>query len=397
MKKILFIILVLSGLLLPAQTNNIETGTTFYVSEGTSVYFSGVAIDGLLSVQAVNAETEIVIDGEITGDANFELNGNKVNLTLNAGTWNVLNADDEYVNNLFMQATGVAEVPAAHSLTILGDFNNTNTTVGVKLLADASGYGQILTSGTVTNAGTTYAEQYLTSQTNAGWRQLASPVSTTLAEVDDDFETFYPNGPGPVGNAAQYNIWWYDASPINPNGTNVTANLLGSDADAKHFKAADNNTLAFGPANNARGFTIFSGSAFDITNAGVLDVSGVFGNGDYTFDCYRTHDFIAGQSGTTTQQLITGWNLIPNPYPSNIDVSNLLSDATNFDLAYKAVHVWNAKVQQYVAITEGAFIDWNTSNDTLGSAKNIAPFQAFWVKADYSNPSSNPLAERILP
>ena len=382
-------------------------GDTVTVLTGTDVFFAGVEIDtsgtpGLLDVQATSLNTaECVIDGEILGDAQISF-GDFTNLSIDNGTWSVLNQTDEVIEDFTMGTAAYVEVGPGLSLTTNGTFDNSNTDAAgsIRLFATSFGYGQLLTNN-VSTKGVMYAEQYLTAVDNDGWRQLSSPVSTTLVEIDDDFQTYYPNGPGPIGIAGQWNVYWYDASPITPNGGNTTSSLPnGSDANAKHWTAATDNSLAFGPGDNATAFDLFVGTPFSLNLAepGVLDVTGEFGNGDYTFDVYRTDDFVAGESGTTTSTLITGWNLIPNNYPSNIDVGTLLLDGGNFDLAYKAVHVWDGKTQQYRAMTGdvASVIEWNnTKPNALDSTNNIAPFQAFWVKAAAS-PSTNPTADENI-
>lgn len=331
--------------------------------------------------------------GSVKGEEHIRLDANS---SLHVeGSYSLAHEQDEEFESLTIGTAGVVEVTPGNSLTLSQDLTNLNSNgVGLRLLADATGYAQLITNNVVEN-NPTEAQQYLTASSNVGWRQIGSPVMTTLSEIDDDFQTFYQNGPGPTGTSNQWNIYWYDASPVGGAGGLAAGD--GSSANANHWRHAVDNTELMGSGNNARAYTIFIGAPFGIMNGGVLDFTGEVGHGSYTFDVYRTHDYIDGSGGSTNHQQITGWNLIPNPYPSNIDVSVLLADNTNFDLAYKAVHVWDAVSQQYTAMTDGitSVVNWNSVGGPIANTNNIAPFQAFWVKGDYTSPDNGMASEDI--
>jgi hypothetical protein len=255
-------------------------------------------------------------------------------------------------------------VSAGKSLTLTGDLDNQNATEGIKLLADNNGYAQLLTTGTISTKGGTHAEQYLTASANAGWRQIGSPVSATFAQVDDDFQSYYPNSPGTVGTSEKWNIKYWDASSTTATPTDL----------AKGWTKVDNNAVSFGPANNAIGYSIFVGSYFNIFNNGILDLEGEVGNGDYTYQTQPT------SANGLAAAINKGWQLIPNPYPSNINISDLLGNTSDFPLAYKAIHIWNGKSQQYTAVADNVYTDFSGTTTPDNNTVNIAPFQAFWVK-----------------
>jgi hypothetical protein len=79
---------------------------------------------------------------------------------------------------------------------------------------------------------------------------------------------------------------------------------------------------------------------------------------------------------TYTAAADTGWNLVGNPFAAGIDWDDGTWQKTNMD---NAIYVWDNVTQQYLT--------WNGTGGSLGSGK-IAPFQAFWVKANGAgNPS----------
>ena len=71
-----------------------------------------------------------------------------------------------------------------------------------------------------------------------------------------------------------------------------------------------------------------------------------------------------------------GWNLVGNPTPSTIDWNSSSGwTKTNMD---GTIYIWDPATSSYKT--------WNGTTGNLGSGK-IAPFQAFWVKANASSPS----------
>jgi hypothetical protein len=390
-----------------AQEQTVVSGA-IHIHEGGNLTFFGdveVLADGLLHNEAGTLYTR----ADVRGEERIQM-GEEASLDVNGGTFTFKNEQHEKFKDLTIGTSGILEVTPGNSLTITGSFNNLNNSTddseaGLNLYADENGYGQLLTTGSVTNKGVIYAQQYLKSATNRGWRHLGSPVLTTLAEIDDDFKTYYENpgaNQGERGSSSQWNLWWYDASPdLTLTGPDNPASAT-SRANAKYYTPANANNEAFGPDNNARGYILYVGGPFAVLNANILDVRGAFGNESYTFNLYKTHDkgpgayAAAGASAYSGVEdnptLITGWNLIPNPYPSNLDVSELLDDNTNFGLNYKAVHIWDPLSNQYIVAAKdiNSVINWNTGDPTdpnyVGptgaTTLKIAPFQAFWVKAN---------------
>ncbi len=71
-----------------------------------------------------------------------------------------------------------------------------------------------------------------------------------------------------------------------------------------------------------------------------------------------------------------GWNLVGNPTPSTINWNSLSGwTKTNMD---GTIYIWDPATSSYKS--------WNGTSGTLGGGM-IAPFQAFWVKANASGPS----------
>jgi len=335
------------------ETVFINTGATFYSDMAINVTTNG----------SLNVEGTLEVSGEITGDDKVTI-GNDAGIILDAGTL-TLAVTDEKFTDLTLGTTGILEVSPGNSLTLTGDLDNENTTDGIKLLADNTGYAQLLTTSAsaLTDKGTTYAEQYFTASSKEGWRAVSSPVATTLADIDDDFETYYPDagkgGTSTVGTSSQWNVKHWDAA--TSNGTTT----------AHGWRPATNNELAFEPSDNAIAYLIYTGGLFDILNNGKLDVKGKIGHGDYTFNIYPTELF---DNSVNVEH--RGWNYIPNPYPSNIDLGKFFTDNTS----HTAIYVWDSKNDQYSATMTDVSISLYPQQ--IDSTHNIAPFQGFLVKTN---------------
>ena len=410
-----------------AQTDGLYVGPgeEVVVEPTTDMFFAGVVMDssgtpGTLTIRTTTGLiTQVIIDGEILGDERINFDGPSTELTIKNGTWSVkwgFPNNDEELRDLFLLGDdALAVVPPSSSLTVntLLDLDRSTTGLSLILQADNSGYGQLLTNQFIFNDSSlaeVEAQQYLTTDGTPGWRQLSFPVGGTLADLDDDLTLINPTN----GTESQYNVFWYDARPLdlpnyNPTGgtssgstdANTNTATTYSTANSRNWTPSADTTEIIGPGNNSRAWNIYSGGLFpliDVSTPGLIDVAGTnVGNGNYDFECYETHGvvFEAGQvPPSVIEQEITGWNLIPNPYPSNIETSTLLSDgffSGTPATAYGAIHVWNPNgtatgLDQYMAITDGiaTTVGWNTGNPEDTSAPNIAPFQAFWVKTAHS-------------
>jgi hypothetical protein len=395
MKKLLFSCAFLIAIIgIKAQTSIPTHIIGDVYSSNVILSFEGdleVEEDGFLHVHSGS----LYVNNQISGEENIQLDEAAM-LYVDKGVFTFLHEKDERIHTLDIGVNGRVEVQPENSLTITDALTNrnqntTDSLAGINLYANADGYAQLMTPATIAEKGTTYAQQYLTSKTTSGWRELSSPVATTLADVADDYPLYFASA-----QPRQWNIWWYDSSPIGDGGghSGVAVNATSA-ANAQYYKPAASAASLF---NETVAYSTFVGGSFFPEIKDALDVRGEMGNGDYTYTIYKTHDMgysatvatafnLAPFAGDATKSPneITGWNLIPNPYPSNIDVSSLFNGADALGLAYKAIHVLDAKNKTYQAISYDltTAIDWN--NDGSVVETNIAPFQAFWVKADLEN------------
>ncbi|MGB1031984.1 MAG: PKD domain-containing protein, partial [Flavobacteriales bacterium] len=99
-----------------------------------------------------------------------------------------------------------------------------------------------------------------------------------------------------------------------------------------------------------------------------IDLNGAIWNGDQNLPVTYTD---------TANPLEDGWNLVANPYACTInwDVSTPAWTKTNID---DAIYVFDAELQVYSSYVNGV--------GNNGGSGNIAPFQAFWTKANAVDP-----------
>ncbi|MCH8490947.1 MAG: hypothetical protein LAT81_13600, partial [Oceanicaulis sp.] len=237
--QLLIAILFACTSLVTAQSDASVQGNMHVHLGGNLAFFGAldVPVAGLLRNEAGSLFTRSTISGE----ERIQMD-EAANLDIANGTFTFRNEIDEKFTNLTIASNGIVEVVPGNSLEISGTLANHNSTMtdslaGVNLYANSSGYAQLLTSGGISVPGTVFAQQFLTSTTTAGWRELSSPVNTTLSEVADDYPLYFNN----TGSSRQWNVWWYDAQPATSNtgADNPISNI--SKANAQYYKPANSN------------------------------------------------------------------------------------------------------------------------------------------------------------
>lgn len=217
------------------------------------------------------------------------------------------------------------------------------------LESNEDGYSQVL--GAVT--GDVTFQMYISA---AGWHNLASPISSmTLADLEDDILINYS------GNASGVSAYSWDASA--GDWVDATAN---TDAFTGGWNIyIDNNFVPSGQGVNSDGNLPV-----------ILDLTGTINTGnqntaniDYTAS--PSWSTFAGSNSTGN----SGWNLIANPYPSNLDWSQVNKDIGGGSInGY--YYIWDP--------SSGAYVYHNGSAGSASRTATISPMQAIWVKLDDS-------------
>lgn len=224
-----------------------------------------------------------------------------------------------------------------NDLTVKRLLNNTAGTLTVDtitMFADANGYSQIAAGGGEITSNAVKFMQYIP-RASAGWVHVGFPVDATLANLD-------------LGSASK-NL-----------GGGATGNIYYYDATSSTWVAPSSESHAF----DGRGFTIYLGPPHFGTLPTTISVTGTLVTGPRNVQLNYFNTNTAKNDG---------WNLISNPYPSNLDWENIKGDLpgnTN-----SSVSVWaGSQYSSYLA----------PGINTNGGSRYIAPMQAFFVNVSAS-------------
>ncbi|KAB2810100.1 autotransporter outer membrane beta-barrel domain-containing protein [Phaeocystidibacter luteus] len=264
--------------------------------------------------------------------------------------------DDIQINN----ANGVTienDTQSVYGVVTLTD-GALSTNDALKLRATDTSYAQIEPGSGSLSGNVTY-EMYIS---QAGWHNIASPIaSMTLADLEDDIIINYD------GNAAGVSAYYWNAG-------------------SGDFVAATANTDNFTGGWNVFINNNFIASGKGVNNDGnlpvILDLTGVPNDGsqNITLDYAAIpawSGFSTSQGGAATDT--AGWNLIANPYPSNLDWNQVNKDIPGTINGY--YYIWDPGA--------GSYVYHNGSTGSGGRTATIAPMQAVWVKLDESDATSS--------
>lgn len=251
------------------------------------------------------------------------------------------------VNNTGSGVTVSGNLNVNTSFVMLdGDFTNSGGSVTLKSNAVTTAYLDNFTSGTAgIYNGMLTVERYINNNAN-GYRDISSPVSTTVAGLADDFSVFGQNGVQ----------CWY---AYNPYPNVQVYNEALSLTNGSYYEGWLSYTGSSNQLTAMKGIAVrtYQGSPF------TLDLSGTPNNGPQSINITKT------ASATPTQD---GWNFVGNAYPSNISWS-----------AVKALNVGKTDAAYYVFQTTGEYTgNWGSHNGVAGvngAGNEIAVMQGFFV------------------
>jgi len=382
--------------------NGNTSGQTFsLVMSGFDVYsclqegavtFSTIWSSGIWSAGVPTIASDVLITENLALTSNLSVDNIviKAGATINLGTFDLtINGSLISEGNVEVTGTGSAVFAGSAAQGICGDvvFNHAelNNTNGLTI-GNSEGLTSIkdvlsLTAGTVTSnsrirlystsdigknayaqihngagsvSGNIYVEN--TVQGSSGWRNIASPVNTTIIDLLEEQDQYnIANGGGSVYRWNAASSQW-----VAPSSENDL------------FDATSPYTVFFG--------TSVVGSNSYVFNSMPLTcrLFGVPNNGAVN----NTLAYHNGSGGSFVSIDKDGWNMIANPYPENLDwdVINNHADfgTTNINGSY---YIWDANQNKYL-----------THNGTIGDAElggKIAPMQGYYVKLNNTGAASS--------
>jgi hypothetical protein len=272
------------------------------------------------------------------------------NLTIDNALGVTLSSTQTIITNkLSINSGKIFKIEAAKNLTVTGVIANSGGTSGLVLESSIAGTASLI--HTTENVPAT-VERYISGNAE-DWHFLASPVADQVIANS----SWVPAGT--YGNGTGYDLYVFDEPTpcwvyqLNtaPTSTDENPNWPTVHPTA-HFVSG-------------RGY-LYSVQAANPTN----QFAGNLNNAVVSY---------AVTKNSTADPLLTGFNLIGNPYPSAIDWkassgwtrSNLLDSGGGYDM-----WIWNPATNNY-----GVYNSLGTVG-TNGISNFIAPMQGFFVRAD---------------
>lgn len=215
------------------------------------------------------------------------------------------------------------------------------------------------------------AQQTITG--NKGWRMIGTPITTTYSTLTSGMET--QGFPGSTNPTLQPNLLWWDETDKGTTlkGWRQPSSLSASaPAGRGHYFYIFNGASKPAPATG--NYTDALPKTISVTGTEFNLASGSFNFG-VTFTPRPGQLAVSGDSLIEVNQADQGFNMVANPTASILDFQSGTGwNKSNLD---NTIYVWDP--------ASGDFLYWNGSSGTLGSGR-IAPFQAFWVKANAASP-----------
>jgi hypothetical protein len=300
------------------STNNITLGNGATIVR-TAGLLSAVPFFGTTAKVTYNGNSPITTSYELPVSSTV-LNTLTINNTSGVSLVSNTNTANLTLNN------GILNVSAGKQLTVSAALTNNSGKLNL-LSTSADGTATILTPATLGGTGGTYSvQQNLSSIRN--W-YISSPLTDATT----------PSG---------YTYYKYDETGSNTNLTNSQTAYWVNVAQASTFE-------------KGRGYIVQPvsvASPFNFTTS-----TGKFNSGDIPITLTN--------SGASK----TGFNLIGNPYPSFLNISNF---ASNNDL--EPTYWYRICNASYVYDTYNIASGIGTNNSGLCVSAYVPPMQAFWVK-----------------
>lgn len=356
--------------------NGVAAQSISNISDYRNLTVSNTTTDGVTLNQATSITQTLAINAGAKLTAQENLSGNTINAT--GGTLRL--AKDLLFTNV-TAAPSTVTFFGGHPQTInsFNPFNNitvnkssnrveTNSDVVVNGTLTLSSGDLVMGPGTnllapnrSLSGGTIRFQLELPTP---GWYSISSPVASTYNDFLDSVVTqgypgaFYSTGSAP-GDTLQPNVLYYDET--NPGTDNQRYRTIGNASNTVE-EARGHFVYVFG---DISGSSLYTNPTPDTLEVGGPEFAG--DGSEVNFDV------------TYTAEADTGFNLVGNPYGATIDWDdNANWTKTNMD---NTIYVWDKSANG----GNGDYLVWNGFTGSLGDGL-IAPFQAFWVKADTANP-----------
>jgi hypothetical protein len=387
--------LLLSG----SGVKTLQTGTTQLCSNftlsgtATTIAVAGLTVGGDFTIGSGTSFTAGAFSHQVNGNwinqgaftagsSTFSFAGTTPGALSNSGTGDFFNlafagSGAKTINSPLSPTGDISQISTS---VVLSGVNTITLAAGRSLEINASGFVTTGSGRLIIQPGAFYINRSTSNPTlevrqqltgNKGWRLVGTPINSTYAALTSGFET--QGFLGSTNPTLQPNLLWWDETD---KGTTLQGWIQPVSLSAAV------------PAGRGHYFYVFNGEskpgggtyadALPITMSVIgTEVNLASGNFDFgvTFTQRDTSLIAQGDSLIEVNQADEGFNLIANPTASVIDFHAATGwTKTNID---QSIYVWDP--------ASASFLTWNGTSGSLGSGR-IAPFQAFWVKANAASP-----------
>lgn len=307
----------------------------------------------------LSLKSNLTNNGSIVGNGLLELNGSSAQTI--AGTGSISNLT---INN----AAGVSLIGAQKITgTLTPSLGTLTTNDNLILASNATGTARIATGTSPYITGNVTVQRYIPGAFRK-FRFLGHPFSSpiSIAQLTDSLDI---TGAITGGNANHFTA----TASNSPSSFTYNETLADGNAnDAGWTSIASSNTAS----------TINVGQGIRVLIRGSKGQAGSLSGGSYTPNPVTLAMFGNVNQGTIIQNLsytagaFGGWNLIANPYPSNVDWTTVARNNVN-----------NAIYTYRPTLSGGSYASYVNGSATNGASQYIESGSAFFVRANAASPS----------
>ncbi len=344
------------------NATNLTIGTGTTVTADSEFRVTDLIIQENATLDLSSNNYELILDGDFTSDGDFKAQQSKV----------------IFAGGFIEQSINGTATSKFHDLEIQTFFNfNLNTALEVNGVLDVA-LGTLVTNGNkLTLVSELINDEVLTGSIaeldlpfsnligeieiqryvqslNDGFRFIGVPIKNqTVGDFQGDFVTTGYTGSN-FPSHEYVNVQYYDESGRVPGDPHSAYKEVTSTSDAI---LPNTGYIGYFPPS-------------DTPN--ILNAEGEFNKGDITYNLSYTNIDSPAENG---------WNLIPNPYPSAIDIMSPDITFTNVD---RAIYMIDHEIGD---TWQGEYVVYNNGVSVNGATNIVASYQAFMVKANGSGAS----------
>ena len=234
----------------------------------------------------------------------------------------------------FTNSGGTITVFAGQDMVFSSNSTTLTNTGVIEINSSSSLFGSLILSGSYSESGVGVINYRRYVASTSTWDLIGPPLSGYDMEdfIDENTDIATGNGSG-AGASGEYAVGYYTNTAAAYNAGNAWVNYTSSTYDSA------------GNLEPGKGYQMATSGGSEIKFTGNVETGNV------------TETIVNNEGGTTNQNDGTKWNLVSNPYPSYITVSNFLSQNSSvLHASHQTVWGWGGSSYTAYNSASGAFI-----------------------------------------